>query len=345
MNRRNLLSVHRWVAMMFAPFLALQAITGGLLLFHEPLAHLLHPAATLRSPTGVAAPVSQLVTSAERRFPNYALTRIFLPAASDSTAFAWLESRAGDTKYAALDPGTGKVLAAGGLWRFPMEAVLQLHFQLMAPAFGMWVIAANGIALLVLGSTGVLNWWPGQKRLAGSLKIRKGLPSHLMLRQYHRTLGAIGSLVLLFSAITGLTIAIANLPGGVGPVYDAPVSNRLKSSAIDGAVALAQAQFPGAVLRDIRFRPDGRMDVNLFAPERNSRAVHVASVSATEQRVLRSVPAADNDAIWIPLLPLHAGDSFGLAGRLVLLAGAAIILFLSVSGPLAWWRGRRPRKR
>ncbi len=345
MDRRSFLKWHRWVAIAFAPLLLLQAVTGGLLLFHEPLTNLIHPVATTRSPTGVAAPVSQLVASAERHFPGYSVTRIFLPVTRDAGAFAQLEGSSPGTRYALLDPVDARVLTAGGIWRFPMEAVLQLHYRLMMPSVGVWVVLTNGIAVLLLGSTGILNWWPGRKRLRGSLKIRGGLKSHLMLRQYHRTAGVTASLILLFSVATGLVMVYTTLPGGSAPTPRAPVSRALGGAAVDSAVALAQAQFPRARLRDIRFRPEARLDANFFAPERNPRAVHVASVSVTGQRILRRLPASENDAIWIPVLPLHTGDSFGLAGKLVLLTGAGTLIFLSISGPLAWWRSRRPRKR
>lgn len=345
MDQRSFLKWHRRIALVFAPLLALQAVTGALLLFHEPLARLIDPAATLASPGTVAAPVSLLVQSAERHFPDHVVTRLFLPPESDATVFVQLEGVSGDQRYAALDPGSGKVLAAGGIWRFPMEAVLRLHYQLMLPGTGAWVILANGIALLLLGSSGLYTWWPGRKRLFKSFAIRRGLSSHLMLRQYHRSAGAAVGIVLLFSAATGLGLAISNLPSGAGAAGGPPVSRNLKASEIDGAVALARAQFPGARPRDIRFRADGRLDLNFFAPERNARAVHVVSVSALGPRVLRRVPADRSDASWMVFLPLHAGDSFGLAGKLLLMAGAAALLFLVFSGPLAWWRSRNSRKK
>jgi uncharacterized iron-regulated membrane protein len=45
------------------------------------------------------------------------------------------------------------------------------------------------------------------------------------------------------------------------------------------------------------------------------------------------------------ILPFHTGDSFGLAGRLILLLEAVALVFLATTGPLMWWRNRRPKRR
>lgn len=342
MDRRRLLTFHRWVALVFAPLFALQALTGGALLFRESLARMIDPAPMAQSGTPGNLPVSALLNGATSSAPGFRVTRLFLPETDRDTAFAQMANEKGERLYAAVDPGSGHLLREGGVWRFPLEAALQLHYRLMDGRFGMAVVLANGLALIFLSATGMAYWWPGRARLARSLAIRANAPPRARLRQWHRSTGVVLSLLLLFSATTGILLMVPDLaaadPAPVAPL--APPS----AGQIDKAVAMAATAFPEARMRDIRFPTADHIDVNFFAPERNPEAVHIARVSLSEGELLKRLPAAENPVLWMKVLPLHSGESIGLGGRLALFAEAGALLFLAGSGPLMWWQAR-PHKR
>lgn len=86
------------------------------------------------------------------------------------------------------------------------------------------------------------------------------------------------------------------------------------------------------------------MDVNLLAPERNALAVHIVSVDLGARQIVRTVPAQDNPALWMKLLPYHSGAAFGLAGKLALLIEALVLVELGLTGPVMWWQQRKLRK-
>ena len=345
MNKPGLLALHRSLALAFAPLLLLQALTGAALLFREPLARLIDPAgmsALLHS--GPAASIAKLATSAEAAMPGFRLRRIFLPAAPEATALAELAGSDGVVRYASLDPGSARVLASGSIWRFPMEAALQLHYRLMDGRLGLAIVLLNGLALLALAGSGLGFWWPGRKRALKSLAIRKSLPARARLRGWHRTGGVAVSLVILSSALSGVLLVVPDL--AATPAAAAPAApDRPSPAMIDGAVARAQKQFPAAGLRDIRFPPADRIDVNFLAPEHNPRAVHVVSVRLSDGEILKRLPAQANPVLWMKVLTLHTGDSAGLAGRLLLLAEALVLALLAVSGPVMWWQARRRRQK
>lgn len=339
MRRASFLTLHRRIALAFAPLLLLQALTGALLLFHAPLARLTGPAVT----AGPAVPVSELVARAEGIAPGTRLTRLFLPADGGDAALAQLSATDGAVRYAALDPATGHVLRRGSIFAFPMEAVLQLHYRLLDGRTGMAVVLANGIVLILLSGTGLAFWWPGRGRIVKALAVRSRMPGRVRLRQWHRSGGVVLSVLLLFSAGTGVLLSAPDVLEAGGGSASSAVPPR-SAAQIDDAVALACAQFPGAALRDIRFPAADRLDVNLFAPERSARAVHVVSVSLSDQAVLKRVPAADNPVLWMKILPLHTGESFGLAGRLLLLLEALVLAALAMTGPVMWWQARKVRR-
>lgn len=342
MNRRRLLTFHRRVALAVAPLLALQALTGGALLFREPLARLIEPGVTAQANASASAPVSVLLAGATSASPGFRVTRLFLPATSRDIALAQMANEEGESRYASVDPGTGRLLRQGGVWDFPMEAALLLHHRLMDGRLGMVVVFANGLALAFLSVTGLLHWWPGKARLAGSLAIRANAPARVRLRQWHRSTGVALSVLCLFSATTGALLLapdIMALAPTAAPSVGPPTARQ-----IDRAVANAATAFSGRRMRDIRFPAADRIDVNFFAPERNPEAVHVARVSLSGGQLLERLPAADNPALWMKVLPLHTGEVAGPAGLGILLAEAGALLFLAGSGPLMWWRAR-PRKR
>ena len=203
-----------------------------------------------------SAPLSALLASAERQFPGYRANRIFLPPSPQDAAFAQLTGPDGAMRYASLDPGSAQVLAAGTVWRFPLEAALQLHYRLMDGRTGLAIVLANGLALLLMAGTGLGFWWPKRGGLAQSLAIGKSAPARIRLRHFHRSAGVIAALLLLFSAATGLLLVAPDLYEAGAPTAPTPLPPRTAAQ-IDRAVALAAAQFPGSALRDIRL-PAGR---------------------------------------------------------------------------------------
>ncbi|MEP7221766.1 MAG: PepSY-associated TM helix domain-containing protein [Novosphingobium sp.] len=344
MTRTTFLVFHRRLALVFAPLLLLQALTGSALLFKAPLARIIDPAGMTRHSNTGAAPVSAMLAAAERQSPGFRTTRLYLPTTAQDTAFAQMTGPAGAARYASLDPGSGAVLAAGPLWRFPLEGALQLHYRLLDGTTGMIVVLANGLALALLSCTGLGYWWPGRKRAIKSLAVRKAAPARIRLRQWHRSAGVIASLLVLFSATTGVLLAAPDIADALAASPSPPTTLPPRSAAqIDRAITVGAARFPGAALRDIRFPLADRIDINLFAPSRNPRAVHVVKVGLSDGQVTSTLPAQDNSALWMKVLSLHTGDSFGLIGRLLLLAEGAVLIFAAISGPLMWWRRRSPR--
>lgn len=340
---RSLLSIHRWIALAFAPLLILQVVTGMMLLFRDEIMRLSIPAPNPES--AATAPLSAFTSSAGQAFPQMRLTRLFFPAEIGSAVFAQLETADGSTRYAALAPDKATVLRHGSIMRFPFEAALQIHFRLLSGPVGIAVVALNGLALSLLSVSGVWHWWPGVTRIRRALRIPARGPANLKLRAWHRSVGAVLAIILLSTSVTGLMLSLPNLPltGSSGAPASAPVT--LAAPEIDKVFAKAQAQFPGSKPRDVRFRPDGSLAVNFFAPRGGKWAVDVATVKAGQAATAQRLTLEENDALWLIALPVHTGDTVGPAGRWLMLAAALALLFLATSGPLAWWRLRRKGKR
>ena len=339
MRRAAVLSLHRWLALAFAPFLLIQALTGAVLVIHETMD-------TFKSQRQASAPVSRMVEGAIAALPGHRVTRLYVGTAP----FAELSGPDGAAGYASVDPATGTTLSAGRLWRFPYRAIVQVHYRLASGGTGLVIVLTTGAVLAVLAISGAVFWWPGRTKALRALAVRRNLPARFRLRQWHRTVGVLAATLALFSAGTGLllagpdVLALTASPDAT-PAASAmpPVAPPVKPDQIDRAVALAQAQFPDAALRDIRFPAADRLDLNFAAPERNPRAVHVVSVRISDGTIVKTVPAAENPVLWMKVLSLHTGESFGLAGIVLLLGESGSLAFLVWAG-LRMWLQARARK-
>lgn len=335
MRRSAFLTWHRRMALLFAPLLLLQALTGTVLLFKAPLGRLIDPPAS----AGPALGVSTLVAAAT--LPGMRVVRLYPAASPGAPALAHLSTADGQMRYAAIDPASGKVLREGGIWAFPIEAALQWHYRLMWGTSGLAIVALNGLVLALLSATGLGFWWPAAGRWKKSLAINPKMPARVRLRHWHRSGGVIVSLLVLFSAVTGILLALPDLV----PAAAAPTKAYAASPAqIDAAMAAARQAYPNAAIRDVRFPAADWIDVNFLAPEDNPVAVHAVQVRLSDAELLKNVPADQSPALWMKVMPLHTGESAGIIGMILLTLEALAIAALSITGPLMWWQQRKLRK-
>jgi uncharacterized iron-regulated membrane protein len=110
---------------------------------------------------------------------------------------------------------------------------------------------------------------------------------------------------------------------------------------VDAALGAAQAARPGRRIRDVRLPNPETLNVFFFAPDVSPHAVDRVRVDLAAGRVRDVTPAGRAGGLWMTLLPIHSGDTFGVAGSLVVLVGALGLITLAVTGPLIWWQARR----
>ena len=344
--KRRLLQIHRWCGLAICAFVLVQAITGGMLAFRAELAQLIDPSGMVRRTAVGEAPLSSIVASIRGAYPGFELQRIVYPQIPRATYFAHLVNAGGAVRYVSLDPGNGAVLRTGSIWRFPIEAALLIHYQLMAGRAGLAVVLLLGLSLLTMAVTGLAYWWPRPGRWRRSLDVNWRLPGRVVLRQAHRALGPLVVLILCLSAVTGVILA-SNLligkgstrstaPSGLPPVAD---------TNIDRAFALARARFPDRSVRDIRMPAPGKFNVFFWAPERQPEAVHGIRIELQSLRVARVTQAEADKSLSTFVLPIHTGESLGWVGKLIILLEGLCLAALGVSGPLMWFQTpRRGRK-
>ncbi|MFC4594202.1 PepSY-associated TM helix domain-containing protein [Sphingobium tyrosinilyticum] len=341
MNRAQLFRIHKYAGLTMAALLLVQALTGALLLYRGPAARWMDPSAMVSHGRAPLISPGAAVLQAERASPGFAVSRLFAPDADNATWLAEMRGGGGRTRYASIDPAGGRLLRAGTVWHFPVEAALQIHYRLMAGKPGMMIILLNALALLTMAATGLAYWWPKRGPISKHLSIRWSMAFRLVLRQAHRTLGVVMALLLAFMAVTGSLLIVPDLIEPSAPIVDRTPTD---AAAIDRGLALAQSAFTESALRDFRLSTD-RLTVNFHAPERNPRAVHRAIVTLSAPHIISATRAENNGALWMTILPLHTGNSFGVIGPILLMIVALGLLALCISGPIMWWQAKGLRRR
>jgi uncharacterized iron-regulated membrane protein len=343
MSKRTLLAVHKYCGLVAALLILIQALTGITLVYRDNLGRLLDPAAMTRRTAGADLPPGMILQAAQQRFPDFEVRRLVFPTARDGVYSLWLADADQRMHYATLDPGDGALLSDGSIWRYPVEAALSLHYRLSGGKLGMLVVMMTGLSLLCLIVSGFIFWWPKGNKLGKALVVRRNLPARFFLRQLHRTVGVVGSLLLSIMALTGLIMLAAMLldppPSGPWP------KGAQKLDQADSAFALAQARFPGYSVRDIRMPAPDRFNVLFRTGERNPEAVSSVSVDLTSLRVQRVQDVRRATDPLVLLLSIHDGTLFGMAGTVVIFILGLVLAFLAVTGPLGWYLVARRRSR
>ena len=339
--KRQLLPVHRWAGLVICLFVLVQAATGALLIYRTHLAEWLDPQGMTRASSTGTAPISQVIGAARGRFPGYAIEHVGFPQTERGVYLVHMLDAVGHSRLASVDPGSAAVLRAGTIWSFPLEAALQIHYRLMTGRLGLACVMLTGLGLLAQAVTGLWYWWPKAGRWRKSLAIEKGAPGRLLLRRLHRNVGVFAAVAAVFSAVTGLIVATEFFLAP-GPLMPLRAAQDTTVGDFDAALARARAIYPDRAVRDVRAPQPGRFDVYFWAPRVSPHAVDAVSLDPRNGSLLAVRPARPGRAPWMVILPIHTGDTFGVAGSAIVLIGGLALIALAVTGPIMWLQRPRP---
>jgi uncharacterized iron-regulated membrane protein len=366
--RRRWLTVHRWIGLTVGLLFVLLGLTGSLLVFDHAIDEWLNPSLLLTKGSGERLPISEVTREAETAYlaahPGRPATAaaVSSPRTDDGVWTAWFMSGTETTPawtMVYVDPYSGDVTGQRVWGTDLMGTVYRLHYTLLGGEFGAIIVGVAGIVLMISIASGVWLWWPLWKNgWRAAFAVRRGRRFNYDL---HKTLGIGGAPILLVVAFTGVYM---NLPSLINPLIDL-VSKRTEHAegitsnaaaatapiAAERAIAIARDAFPDATFD--HFHPpqakDGTYEIGLRQPGEPQTSFGATQVIIDQYtgRVLavrdsRQLTAGDDFVAW--QFPLHNGEAFGLAGRLVVFASGIAPAVLYVTGVMLWWRRRRPRR-
>ncbi|WP_408611102.1 PepSY-associated TM helix domain-containing protein [Caulobacter hibisci] len=365
---------HFYAGLLVLPVLMLLALTGGLYLFKDELTAIIHrPLVVVADGPETASPATWLA-AAEVAGGGKAVQMV-IPARSDRSVQVAVETASGKTT-AYVDPHTGQALgvtAPGGL----MGLVKRLHsLDIAGPVANLLVEVAAGWAI-VLVATGVFLWWP-RGRSGGVVTVRSRPAKRLFWRDLHAVTGIFAGAVIVFLAVTGMPwsafwgkeVRQLTTEAGLGrpkpPVVQshhdepaegvpwalqtkaAPASHHDHHAALGVDAIVGKARAAGLTdgfTLSLPKTPGGAWTA-AYMPDKveNARTVYL---DGADGRVLADIGYRDFGAAAKVIewgIAVHQGQQFGLANKLLMLAGCISIWLLGVSAVVMWWK-RRPKSR
>lgn len=382
--RSALVLTHRWMALVLGLALLAVVISGVVLLYEQEIDRVVHP--KLHHATKSADPIThaEALAVVRREAPS------FKPSDVVDSHGVYLVYDSEYTKQAYVDPGTGRLNGIDDTTDGVMGFLYNVHLCglsckgyagylpfLEKPAHifgndeltvGGLILAVTGLLLLVLAATGLVVWWPGIKRMARGLRLRRRSGTYAFNYDLHNV---VGIATLPFLVMWGLTGAhfelkqISELWFAVLPGHESPereiASKPLKGRAVtmDQAAAIARRTVPDGRLVSVSV-PDAKDKTSTFfaylavGNDPYDHGVYPGNVGVAIDRysgkATMSYPGQANPPLSAQLVddwfyPMHAGTFVNGWWRVAWLIIGLTPVVLAVTGVTTWLIRRRKRRR
>jgi uncharacterized iron-regulated membrane protein len=390
---RTLQNIHLWTGLILCLPLVMLGITGSILVLEDELRDLTGDRPTYVLEAGAAKPISAILAAAKAAAPVGTQpgfvtlpdepgkpVTVRLTAARPSGGERGLggpgQQARGQQPGAQTPPQAAPQGPMGALLIDPaslavvgsqtpgdgfLRTVHMLHANfLIRDRSGREIIGWLGVAMLALGLSGLIIWWPRPGRWKAAFTVKAGARGVRLHRDLHGAVGVWSLVIFMVVSFSGVYLAFPQTLGdGVSAIFPArdlraqvsvePVKGA-KPLDVDQVVELAVNALPGATLRSVAppARPNQAYRVGL-APAGHSHGAPMATVFV-DPWTARVVEIRDparyslGETLLAWQRPLHAGEGLGALWKwLVFLSGVLPPLF-AVTGTAMWWLKRKARK-
>jgi uncharacterized iron-regulated membrane protein len=242
-----------------------------------------------------------------------------------------------------IDPVSGAVL---GTRKSALPPILTFAHQLHGNFFmgrdgRTWAVGPLGIAMVILGLTGLVLWWPKRGQWKYAFLVRRTATGLRFHRELHAAVGIWIFVVFMVVSVSGVVIVwpqtfgmpqFSRAPVTVDTTGDSPVGAQEAANA-------ARAALPNAELRSVTLpaRPDQAISVGFLVNGAINASVLVDPYTA---KVLQVRDPSQSFMAW--QRPLHQGSVGPVWKFLVFLSGLVPTLFV-VTGIIMWAKKRKRR--
>ena len=352
--RRTLFTVHMWVGLVLGLFLAVLGLSGSVLVYEQQVASMLdRPPQALT--VGMPLPLSMIQSIARDAADEQGLhggqMQIILPDAprqpitvrlggiSPMGNMPGMPVRRGLQLY--IDPVSGEVLdtrtaAEPGLLIFAH----QLHGNFLLGRDGRsYIVGWLGVAMLALGLSGLVLWWPKRGHWKYAFRIRPEASGLRFHRELHAATGIWIFLVFMAVSFSGLVLAWPQIFGtqnGRGALASIQPTQGRRLGATEAVIAATKA-VPGLQARSVTIpaAPDQPITVGYVS---NGAIAATVTVDPYRGTVLSVRDPSQSFLAW--MRPVHQGTLGVVWKFLVFLSGLVPSLFL-VTGLVMWWKKRQ----
>lgn len=360
--RRRAWRWHFFAALIVVPFVLWQSITGTLYLWSYAWTEARYPALFMAASGPGAVSLDAQLAAARTVLAGRRVTSVTVPAGAGQTTRILSEGTDGLPLAVFVDPVTGAVTGALEGWAWLPGWTRKLHGGWPLGDPGSWLLEIGAGWTIVMVLTGWMLWWP--RRSGGwwrALWPRWSAPAKTLWRDLHACVAVWISALLvgfLFTALPWTSFwgrsVLAPIQEALGQRAPAPAGNAPVT--LEGASTDAgQVRTLQSIIDDARARGmDGDLTLRFVdGPMAAAVSVRTAAGRASEaQYALYPRPGGDPvTAGWAEFpwlaravatgVSIHEGSFFGSAGLWLNTAFAAVLVWVSVAGTLAWWT-RKP---
>jgi uncharacterized iron-regulated membrane protein len=363
--RHYLRTAHLWLGLILCIPIVVIGISGSALLIQSHYVNRSFPTGTA---TGSKQTIVRAIESALAVGPaNSRLGRVDLSVRAGQPVTVQLQppGRGVRPVRVHVDPvslevlGTNEVLPRGQALGF----LINIHsFLMMRSYVGVKVVGALGVAMILMGISGLVLWWPKRGQLRRAFFVRRGARGLSLYLDLHHAAGIWTVAVLLLMSVSGVYLCFPQtvtegltrvLPSALGS--GEPVDGFVPTPGpLDADMAVASA---------VRAVPDARA-VSVQMPEQSGRPIVVYLETtrlggATQPQILVTLDQATGDIGYVDdprehgivenvvnfQNALHYGVAFGPLWQVVVFVSGLLPLFFAVTGLSIWWARRRVTRR
>ena len=257
-----------------------------------------------------------------------------------------------DLPSVVVDPGSGRVVSTyipSPDWT--MLFLSQLHGRLLLPG-GRQIVGWLGVAMTLLGISGLYLWWPTGEQWANAFIVRRDARGPRLYRELHGAAGIWIVAMFLVLSITGVAECFPTLErnfvsyvtdGKLAPARHPEAAPKLDKPDgatrpdVDAVAAIARKELPSKQIWSLVLPGDANTAITVYAADLARTPVYVDPYRATIIPSKRSTPDNVREAISRLHYAIGTGPVYW---SLALVAGLAPMLFL-LTGFLMWWGKRR----
>lgn len=367
--RKFVEKIHLWLGLSSGLVVFIIAVTGCIYAFQAEIQNLTQPYRFVSHEQKPVLPPSVLQAIAERELPGKKVHAVLFakPGKAAQVIFYDLEPEYYYLVY--LNPYSGEVLKVKNENAGFFRIVLMGHYYLwLPPEIGQPVVASATLVFLVMLISGLILWWPKNKKARGQrFKIKWNARWRRKNYDLHNVLGFYITWIAIILAATGLVFGFQWFAQGVYSLAGGEKSLMYVEPASDTTAVVSQDDVPPGdrLFKKLRAEYPGAEVIEVHVPATKASPIEVSinpdegtywqtdyryfdQYSLNELSVDHIYGQAKNAAGADKLLrmnyDIHTGAVFGLAGKTLAFAASLIVASLPVTGFYIWW-GRRKKKK
>jgi len=369
-------TIHLYLALAAGLVIMLSCATGAIMVFEDELDHMSNHDRYYVEQQKVRVPLEKLLEKALYQVPKAKLVAVKVfsdPTRSAEIALIVPEKKDGRQQkkekkgggkpgvFVYLNPYNAQVLdiyIKKGSFFFQVE---MLHRFLLGGqnSIGKLIIGLSTFSFLIITITGIILWWPKNKKiLMQRLKFKVNGSFKRLNHDLHVVTGFYSSIFLLVIIVTGLVMAFAwvnkgiyTITGSSMEIPEPPVSVYQPSKkTIPVEAALTNVPLDNVEFYNIRIPKDssGVYAVNVLpsgSSENKSDAYFIDQYSGA---VLGRLMFADKNLgqrIRSYVKPIHTGELFGMPTKILNFILALLTFSFPVTGVIMWLNRIRKREK